>query len=273
MICPQVVEIFLDRLVEDDIRHGRDANALRGLAQSLAEVGQLAPIRVRPEGDRYAIVDGHRRATALKELGRTTVLAMVVEHPLDEAQSLQQALISNTQREGLSPVDLAEAISRLMEVSGWNASETARHLGFSVSTVTKSLAILALAPEIRARIAAREIPATAAYELARVSDPAEQAALVEQLATGRLSRDRLSRVTNGRHRPTTKANSRIGRAVVRLEGEVVLSVSARGLNYDQFLAACEEALKRARKARREKLGFETFLKVAQDQGSVEESSC
>jgi len=269
-MCQELVELSLDKIRCDDIRQSRDAGALHALTRSLKVAGQLHPIRVRPDGDQYAIVDGHRRFAGTKALGRSSIRAIVVDRPLAEDEALQQALISNTQRESLTPVDLARSIARLMELTGWNASETASHLGFSVSSVTKSLAILNLSPEIRERIASKEIPATAAYELARIGDPGRQAELARQLASGQLTRDDLSRASKNRRRVAGKPRpSPIGRAQLKLAAGTTLTVASKRLDFDCFIDACEGALVKAKKARGQNLTFETFLRVVRDQAPGE----
>ena len=65
-------------------------------------------------------------------------------------------------------------------------------LGFSNAKVSRLLAVLSLPEAIRDQVQAGTIPASAAYELARVEDPGRQAALAEDLAGGRLTRDGLA---------------------------------------------------------------------------------
>jgi hypothetical protein len=79
-----------------------------------------------------------------------------------------------------------------MELAQWNASQAAKELGFSAATVTRLLALLALPNSIVEQVQAGRIPASAAYELARIEDPARQAELAGQLAQGQLTRDGLS---------------------------------------------------------------------------------
>lgn len=262
-----VQEIPLSQVVEDDIRLHRDPHALESLAQSLRAVGQLYPVRLRPVGERFAIVDGHRRCAALKAIGATTVQAIVEDETLAEAETLQKALISNIQRENLGPVDTAQAIRRLMDAAGWTISEAARQLGFSASGVTKTLAILDLPPAIVERIAAKQIPATAAYQLVRIDDPARQAELANKLAAGQLTRDRLMQTVRQRRQPAAKG---VRRAVLKLQGGASLEVSDLQLDFDDFIRACEQAIAKAKQARKQRLSFQTFLKAAHDQAAGEE---
>jgi hypothetical protein len=55
--------------------------------ESIRTNGQLMPVVVVAEGDRYRLVDGHRRVAALHELGRGMVLALVSPLSYEEAQA------------------------------------------------------------------------------------------------------------------------------------------------------------------------------------------
>jgi len=63
--------IALDRIRTDanirELAQG-DVDALAG---SIALLGQITPAIVRPDGDRYVLVAGHKRYAALRQLGET----------------------------------------------------------------------------------------------------------------------------------------------------------------------------------------------------------
>ena len=50
------------------------------IAESMLEEGQRMPILVRPDGERFVLVEGLHRLEALKALGEETIMASVV-HP------------------------------------------------------------------------------------------------------------------------------------------------------------------------------------------------
>jgi ParB/RepB/Spo0J family partition protein len=58
------------------IRHRRDMGDLTGLAASMADLGLLHPIVVRPDG---VLVAGERRLHAAKSLGWTEIAVTVVD--------------------------------------------------------------------------------------------------------------------------------------------------------------------------------------------------
>ena len=53
-------------------------NVVREIAESMLEVGQQAPISVRPDGDRFVLVEGLHRLEACKALGEETILGFLV---------------------------------------------------------------------------------------------------------------------------------------------------------------------------------------------------
>jgi len=66
----------------EQIRHDANVRELASedvdaLAGSIALLGQITPAIVRPEGDSYMLVAGHKRYAALQKLGRAEIRAEV----------------------------------------------------------------------------------------------------------------------------------------------------------------------------------------------------
>src|SRR5438045_2657979 len=110
------------------LRRTLDEEKLAGLVQSIREVGLLYPPRLTREGEKYVPADGYHRILALMKLGCKTIPAIIEEKPLSEGEKLQKGLIANTHRIENTPLEKAEAIARLMEITGWNASTVAEKL-------------------------------------------------------------------------------------------------------------------------------------------------
>ena len=51
------------------------------IAESMIEVGQRTPIRVRRDGARLVLVEGLHRLEACKALGETTIIGLVMHDP------------------------------------------------------------------------------------------------------------------------------------------------------------------------------------------------
>jgi ParB/RepB/Spo0J family partition protein len=99
------------------------------LRASIAVEGQQIPIIVRPgpRSDRYQIVSGFRRATAMRELGLETIAA-IVRTDLDDEAAFRAAIVENELRQTYSDIDRALAIIRY-EQAGWSGVEVADLMG------------------------------------------------------------------------------------------------------------------------------------------------
>jgi ParB-like chromosome segregation protein Spo0J len=56
-----------------------DANVLNEIAESMLDEGQLTPILVRRDRDRFVLVEGLHRLEACKALGEKTVDGFIVQ--------------------------------------------------------------------------------------------------------------------------------------------------------------------------------------------------
>jgi ParB/RepB/Spo0J family partition protein len=61
------------------MRSTLDPETIEDIAQSMLEVGQLTPILVRPDGERYVLVEGLHRLEACKALGEKTIIGLLVQ--------------------------------------------------------------------------------------------------------------------------------------------------------------------------------------------------
>ena len=52
--------------------------SVEALAESILEVGQKIPIRIRRDGGRFVLVEGLHRLEACRALGEETIVAVVV---------------------------------------------------------------------------------------------------------------------------------------------------------------------------------------------------
>ncbi|MBQ1946504.1 MAG: ParB/RepB/Spo0J family partition protein, partial [Clostridia bacterium] len=89
----------------DQPRREFDKEALKQLADSIAQSGVLQPLLVVKEGVRYRIVAGERRYRAARMAGLRTVPCLVKN--LTDEEIMEAALIENLQREDLNPIEEA----------------------------------------------------------------------------------------------------------------------------------------------------------------------
>lgn len=101
-------------------------------AQSLLESGLLNPPVIRKKDDAYQVVCGFRRLTAAKSLAArekswSVVLCRVIEGASD-AELVQISLDENRCRRGVSPLEMALTIDRLVRERGSTYEEVADRL-------------------------------------------------------------------------------------------------------------------------------------------------
>ena len=165
-----------------------DAQALEDLAQSIREHGLLEPIVVRraaPGADRFEIIAGERRWRACQKAGLRE--AMVVVKDVSPANAFELALIENVQREDLNPVELAEALDRLVKEHGYTQDSLATRLGKDRSTVANSLRLLKLPARVRTKIVSGELSEGHARALLGAADDGKIEQLADKVIAGKLS--------------------------------------------------------------------------------------
>jgi ParB family transcriptional regulator, chromosome partitioning protein len=153
-------------------RHFAEAE-LEGLAQSIREKGIVQPLLVRPIVDAaedFELVAGERRWRAAQRVGLHEV--PVVVRALGDSDALEIALVENLQREDLSPLDEAEAYSRLMREFGRGQASLAEAVGKSRSHVANTVRLLSLPSPVRRSLEEGALSAGHARALLGAPDPA-----------------------------------------------------------------------------------------------------
>ncbi len=163
-----------------------DPDELEGLSVSLADVGMLQPLVVRPlAGGRYELVAGERRLRAAHLAGLPTV-PVLVRHT-EDADLLKEALVENIHRVQLNPLEEAAAYQQLLEEFGVTQDELATRLGRSRPAVSNTIRLLQLPPSVQRRVAAGVLSAGHARALLAIPDGSRQSALAERIVTEGLS--------------------------------------------------------------------------------------
>src|SRR5271166_588519 len=152
---------------------------LEALAQSIREKGILQPLLVRSltatETD-FELIAGERRWRAAQRVGLHQV--PIIIRQISDSEALEIALIENLQREDLSPLEEAEAYSRLIDEFGRTQARLAEALGKSRSHVANMVRLLSLPAPVRRRLDEGELTAGHARALLAAADPVALAAEV-----------------------------------------------------------------------------------------------
>jgi len=56
-----------------------DPDKVKTIAESMLEVGQQTPVLVRPDGERFVLIEGLHRLEACKQLGEQTIFGYFVQ--------------------------------------------------------------------------------------------------------------------------------------------------------------------------------------------------
>lgn len=155
-----------------------DEENLAALAASVREVGVLQPILVRPVGDRYELIAGERRWRAARRAGLSHI--PVVVRAIDDAASLEQAVVENLHRQDLNPLEEAGAYQQLIEDFGLTQEDVARRVGRSRSAVANILRLFQLPPSVQRMVREAQLSAGHARALLATPDRSFQEALARK---------------------------------------------------------------------------------------------
>jgi len=124
-----------------------DESKLQELADSIKAKGVLEPLIVKKAADGYELIIGERRWRAAQKAGLKEVPVLVKE--MDDREVLEVSLIENVQRDDLNPLEEAGAYIRLVEEFGISQEELGARLGKDRTTISNTLRLLKLPPEVK----------------------------------------------------------------------------------------------------------------------------
>lgn len=244
-------------------RSHMNEEGLASLAESIREHGVVQPILVVREEETYRIVAGERRWRAATMAGCIEIPVRIVEG--DDRNLREIALIENLQREDLSILETARALSALIRDHQLTQETLASRIGWSRSRVTNTIRLLNLSDRIQDMLEDGELTEGHARLLIGMeTDEAERIAL--EVQTRRMSvRDLEDYVSSLNEEPVTtdlsgdtgtqaprrtpskrvrlperfeKASRQWGASVkARRTGES-LSLTIKGIDHDRFAALC-----------------------------------
>jgi len=189
-----------------------DESALRELGDSIKTSGVLQPLLVRRlGGGEYQLVAGERRLRASHLAGLTKVPVLVKEY--DDRAMMELALIENIQREDLNPIDEAKAYHALIEKVGLTHEQLSERVGKQRTTITNSLRLLALPPEVMDMVSRGTLTAGHARALLSLEAKGDQLAAARYVSSKGFSVRRTEAFVK---RKTRTASSRPAKA--KLEG-------------------------------------------------------
>jgi ParB family chromosome partitioning protein len=166
---------------------------LADLVASIRRHGVLEPLLVRQRSDGgHELISGERRFHAAMMAGLDEVPCVELE--IKDQEALEIALIENLQRKDLTPFEEADGFTTLIDTYSYTHEEVAEAVGRSRVTVTETLKLLVIPPEIRDACRHADITAKGMLlEIARAGDAESMLVLVQQIVEERLDRAELRR--------------------------------------------------------------------------------
>ena len=153
-------------------RKNFNQESLEELSESIKTYGIIQPIVVSKENGYYAIIAGERRWRAAKLAGLEEIPAIIRDS--DEQTNREISLIENIQREDLNPYEKALGIRSLMDRYGLTQEEVSKKIGKSRSSVSNTVRILYLAPDVLELVKQVKLTEGHCKALAGISDPKRQ---------------------------------------------------------------------------------------------------
>ena len=232
-----------------------DEDALNELAQSIKTYGLIQPVTVRPVGNgKYQLISGERRFRAAQIAGLTEIPAFV--RTVDDAQSIQMALVENIQRADLNAIEIAMSYQMLIDECHFTQEELGAKVGKTNTTISNYLRLLKLSTPVQVAVRDSQISMGHARALVAVEDEALQAKLVQQIVKDSLSvRQTETLVKNaleGSQNRKTKVKITLSDAVrtaqsaiaKKLNTKVNIKKDISGKGHIQIPFASDEELKR-----------------------------
>ncbi len=160
------------------MRSGLELEGIAALGESIKREGLINPITVRPVGEKFEVVAGHRRFTACRLVGITDIQCVVRD--LTDEQAIEIMAHENLERQDVDPVDEALMIGRYVGEDESKVQIIATKMHRSIEWVRDRLAILEYPDYLVAAIKSGRIALGVAKYLGAVGDEAYRKMFVEQ---------------------------------------------------------------------------------------------
>lgn len=149
-------------------------DSITDLAKDIRDRGLMNPITVRPIGERFEVVAGERRFTAMNYLGWPVMECRITPEISDEACEALR-LAENLQRENLSPWEEAVQITALLQVNAGDYGLAAKACHRSIDWVRQRALLFAVPEELQPLVHHKQLTIGAALALAKLTDATDRA--------------------------------------------------------------------------------------------------
>jgi len=214
--------VEIGRVIPDPDQPRRlfDEDKIAELAESLNAEGQMLPCEVRYDEPSkvWVIISGERRYRAAIKAGLPTLKVIEDKTPYDANRIFLRQLVENLQRADLKPSERARAYRKTMDQMGWDYRALSAALKISLSSISRSMAILDLPPDVQDGIDKGQISATAAAAVAKVPDEEARKELVARVVSGDITADEAAAEARAERSRSKKEQDRAGKAKAKGRG-------------------------------------------------------
>ena len=201
--------------------------SLEELTNSIKEQGLIQPIVVRPSNadqSKYEIIAGERRWLASQNAGLHEVPVVIIN--VDDAKSLEFAIVENVQRQDLNAIEEARGYQRLIEEFSYNQEKLSKFIGKSRSYIANSLRLLGLPSEVLNMVETGTLSAGHARSLIGLNNSVDVAKkIIQKKLSVRQSEVLVRQFRDKKFKLVSKKDSNILNLQKNLEEKTGLSVS------------------------------------------------
>lgn len=210
----------IDLDVKNNGRH--DLPDITGLIASIEAHGQQTPCRIRKNGQRAVMVEGHSRYRAIvtinkkREPDQRLRIACTLFRG-NEVDALIVGFAANRERNALTAVDEGYFVHRLMNY-GKTEEEIAAIVRETPEWIKQRLAMVSLTPEAQKAVSEGALKPSAAVALSKLSAEVQRKAVKERNAKGKVKPEAVREAT-GKKAPVSMKK-------IRLELDMIASGEA-----------------------------------------------
>jgi len=202
--------IDIDRIKPDSNQPRKTfvRETLESLAESIKELdGIVDPITAEydDQGDFFRIISGERRYRAAKMIGLTKLPCIIKE--IDDNKRFLFQLISNLQREDISPLEESDGIKHLIENHDYSQAKIAKLLNKSKSYVSQVLGLDRLSEPARKILQTSELSKEIQIQASRAKDPEIQKDILKKAAEQGETVQQIRLEQKKRRKPDAKTSS------------------------------------------------------------------
>ena len=205
----------------DDI----DNEALKELASSITSQGVIQPLVVRNiSNKKYEIIAGERRWRAAK-IAKLKEVPVIVRD-IDDKAALAISLIENIQRESLTAIEEAKALSKLIEDFKMTHEDVSHVVGRSRSSVSNLIRLLHLTEPVKKLLGKGEIEMGHARALLPLKDSMQMEValkVINRALSVRQTEDLVKRELN----PKTKKIDKIDPKINKIMGSLSKKLNSK----------------------------------------------